>query len=73
MNKHNLINIKGGSYDEIKKALKQWIMSNSDDLDDNLKFEIYKTGQESYLIAADKRLNNEYFDYCLELCCMPRI
>lgn len=65
MDKHNLINIKGGSYDEIKKALKQWIMSNSDDLDDNLKFEIYKTGQESYLIAADKRLNNEYFDYLI--------
>jgi hypothetical protein len=65
MNKDNLIKIKGGSYDDIKKALQQWIMLYSRDLESNIKFELYKIGQENYLIAADKRLNNEKFNFLI--------
>lgn len=63
MDKDNLIIIKGGSYNEIKKALRQWIELYSDDLESDIKFELYKTGQESHLIVADKRLNNEKFNF----------
>ena len=65
MNADNLIKIKGGSYDDIKKALRQWIALYSNDLESNIKFELYKIGQESYLIAADKRLNNEKFNFLI--------
>jgi len=65
MNNENLIKIKGGSYDDIKKALQQWIMLYSRDLESNIKFELYKIGQENYLIAADKRLNNEKFNFLI--------
>ena len=65
MNTDNLIKIKGGSYDDIKKALQQWIMLYSRDLESNIKFELYKIGQENYLIAADKRLNNEKFNFLI--------
>jgi len=63
MNKDNLIVIKGGSHSDIKKALQQWIELYSDDLETDIKFELYKTGQESHLIVADKRLNNEKFNF----------
>lgn len=63
MNKDNLIVIKGGSHSDIKKALQQWIELYSDDLETDIKFEFYKTGQESHLIVADKRLNNEKFNF----------
>jgi hypothetical protein len=65
MFKDNLIKIKGGSYDDIKKALKQWIMLYSNELGNNIKFELYKIEQESYMIVADKRLNNEKFNYLI--------
>lgn len=65
MNKDNLIKIKGGLYDDIKKALRQWIVLYSKDLESNIKFELYKIGQESYLIATDKRLNNEKFNFLI--------
>ena len=63
MNNDNLIIIKGGSHNYIKKALKQWIELYSNDLVTDIKFELYKTGQESHLIVADKRLNNEKFNF----------
>ena len=65
MKTDNLIKIKGGSYEDIKKALRQWIVLYSKDLESNIKFELYKIGQESYLIAADKRLNNEKFNFLI--------
>ncbi len=65
MNNENLIKIEGGSYDDIKKALRQWIVLYSKDLESNIKFELYRIGHESYLISADKRLNNERFNYLI--------
>lgn len=63
MNKDNLIVIKGGSHSDIKRALQQWIELYSNDLETYIKFEFYKTGQENHLIVADKRLNNEKFNF----------
>jgi hypothetical protein len=63
MNKDNLIIIKGGSHSDIKKALQQWIELYSTDLETDIKFELYKTGQEGHLIVADKKLDNERFNY----------
>ena len=57
----NIIKIKGGSYTDVKKALRQWINLYSDNLDKSLIFELYKNGQGNHLIKADDRLDNENF------------
>ncbi len=65
MNIGNFIIIRGGLGDDIKKAIKQWLALNSTELVNNIKFELFKLGQERYLIVADKRINNEYFNYLI--------
>lgn len=65
MNIDNFIIIKGGLYNDIKKALRQWIALYSKDLVRNIKLELYGLGQERHLIVADKRLNNEKFNYLI--------
>lgn len=57
----NIIKIKGGSYTDVKRALRQWINLYSDNLDESLIFELYKNGQGNHLIKADDRLDNEKF------------
>lgn len=59
----NLILIKGGAYNDIKKALRQWINLYSPDLQDGLTFHIFKNGSGNHIIQADKRLDNERFFY----------
>lgn len=59
----NLILIKGGSYSDIKKALRQWIDLYSKDLEDGLTFQLYKNESGNHIIQADKRLDNERFYY----------
>jgi hypothetical protein len=59
----NLILIKGGSYNDIKKALRQWIDLYSKDLQDGLIFQLYKNGSGNHIIQADERLDNERFYY----------
>lgn len=59
----NLILIKGGAYNDIKKALKQWIDLYSKDLEDGLTFQLYKNGSGNHIIQADERLDNERFYY----------
>jgi hypothetical protein len=59
----NLILIKGGAYNDIKKALRQWIDLYSKDLEDGLTFQLYKNGNGNHIIQADKRLDNERFYY----------
>jgi len=65
VNIDNFIIIKGGLCKDIKKALQQWIALYSKDLVRNIKLELYGLGQERYLIVADKRLNNEKFNYLI--------
>jgi len=59
----NLILIKGGAYNDIKKALRQWINLYSKDLQDGLTFQLYKNGSGNHIIQADERLDNERFYY----------
>jgi|GEM_PF-1273270 len=65
MNIGNFIIISGGLGDDIKKALRQWLALYSTELVNNIKFELFKLGQERFLIVADKRINNEYFNYLI--------
>ena len=59
----NTIFISGGAYDDIKKALRQWIVLYSIDLQDDLTFELFKNGRGNHVIKADQRLDNERFYY----------
>lgn len=65
MTTDNLIIINGGSYNDIKKALRQWIDLYSKDLQDDLTFQIFKNGRGYHIIQADKRLDNEQFFYLI--------
>jgi hypothetical protein len=59
----NLIIIKGGAYNDIKKALRQWIDQYLKDLPEGLTFQIFKNRRGNHIIQADKRLDNERFFY----------
>ena len=61
----NLIFINGGAYANIKKALRQWMTTYSDDLPDDLTFEIYKNARGKHIIKADERLNNWLFYFLI--------
>lgn len=65
MTTNNLIFIKGGSYNEIKKALRQWIDLYSKDLQDELSFQLFKNGRGNHIILADSRLDNERFYFLI--------
>lgn len=71
MKTDNLILIKGGSYNDIKKALRQWIELYSKDLQDGLTFQLYKNGSENHIIQADERLDNERFYYLVNYLSYP--
>jgi len=62
LNTDNLILIKGGSFNDVKKALHQWIEINSDNLDALLKFYLYDEGKGNYIIIAEEELENEKFN-----------
>jgi hypothetical protein len=61
----NLILIKGGAYNDIKKALRQWVDLYSQDLQDGLTFQLFKTVSSNYIIQADKRLDNKRFYFLI--------
>lgn len=63
MTTDNLIIINGGAYNDIKKALRQWIDLYSKDLHNDLTFQIFKNGRGNHIIQVDKRLDNERFFY----------
>ena len=59
----NQILISGGAYNDIKRALRQWIDLYSESLQDGLTFELFKNGRGNHIIKADERLDNERFYY----------
>ncbi|MFV8321791.1 hypothetical protein [Flavobacterium sp. LB3P21] len=63
MTNENLIIISGGAYNDVKKALRQWIDLYTDDLQDGLTFELFKNGHGNHIILADERIDNERFYY----------
>lgn len=65
MTTDNLIIIQGGAYNDIKRALRQWIDLYSKDLQDGLTFQLFKNGSGNHIIQADKRLDNERFYFLI--------
>lgn len=63
MTNDNLIIINGGAYNDVKKALRQWIDLYTDSLQDDFTFELFKNGYGNHIILADERLDNERFYY----------
>lgn len=63
MTTDNLILINGGAYNDIKKALRQWIDLYSKDFPDGISFKIFKNGRGNHIVQADKSLDNERFFY----------
>lgn len=61
----NTIFIEGGAYDDVKKALKQWISLYSDNLPASPFFELYKNGRGKHIIHADDKVGNEQFNYLI--------
>ncbi len=61
MTEENLIFIKGGAYNDIKKALRQWIDLYSKDLQVGLAFSLYKNGRANHVIQVDEKLDNIRF------------
>ncbi|MCH8486851.1 MAG: hypothetical protein LAT75_08295 [Candidatus Cyclonatronum sp.] len=57
----NLILIKGGAYNKIKKALKDWLELYSDTVQEGLIFQIFKKEKGFHIIQVDKILDNEIF------------
>jgi len=67
---NNLIEIEGGDYNDIKKALQQWINLYSEDFPDGLIFNLY-TNRGRHFIQADERLDNEHFYYLVNYLYYP--
>ncbi len=65
MTTDNLVIIKGGTYNDIKKALRQWIELYSKDLPEDLTFQLFKNGRGNHIIKVDRRLDNESFFYLI--------
>ena len=59
----NYILIKGGSYEKVKKALKEWIEMYSKDMNMNSTFSLFKSDKGQYVIQADDKLDNDRFYY----------
>lgn len=68
---NNLITIKGGSYDDVKKALRQWIDLYSEELEIEISFDLFKNGRGSHIIKVDDRLDNERFYYLVNYLNFP--
>lgn len=62
---NNLIIIQGGAYNDIKKALRQWIELYSKDIEEGIVFQLFKKGRGLHLIKADNKLDNERFFYLI--------
>ncbi|WOK04921.1 hypothetical protein RT717_17705 [Imperialibacter roseus] len=63
MEANNIITIAGGTYGDVKKALKQWLRIYSNDLPEDFQLQMFKNGQRQQIIKADDRLDNEKFFY----------
>jgi len=67
----NIIIIKGGAYNDIKKALQQWMQLYEKDLLSDITLELYKNGRGHHIIKADKRIDNERFYYLVNYLYYP--
>ena len=58
-----IIIIKGGSYNDVKKALRQWIDLYLDNPSDDFRLELYKNGRGRHIVKVDQRVKNDLFFY----------
>ncbi|MGV3612512.1 MAG: hypothetical protein ACO1N0_16255 [Fluviicola sp.] len=58
---NNILFIDGGSHADVKKALRQWIDTYSEQLNPDFVFKIYKNGRGKHVIQADDQLDNDSF------------
>lgn len=61
MNPINLIILKGGNYNDIKKALKQWINLYSESLHKDITFQLFNQANGECVIIAHEKLDNQSF------------
>jgi len=59
----NIIIIEGGSYINVKKALKDWINLYVESIDPDVEFELYNDGGARHIIKIENNLSNELFNY----------
>mgnify|MGYP001564472531 CR=1 FL=1 len=68
---HNVLFIEGGAYNDVRKALLQWIDLYSETLEEDFVFELYKNGRGKHIMVADERLKNEQFNYLVNYITYP--
>lgn len=68
---NNTVFIEGGSFTDVKKALRQWIDAYASQLDPDFVFKIYKNGQANHVIRADERLDNTLFYFLVNYISYP--
>ncbi|GHT30270.1 hypothetical protein FACS189414_5070 [Bacteroidia bacterium] len=61
MTGNNLIIIKGGSYNEIKKALIKWLDVNQEDIPHDFQFELCENNKGERIIYVDDSLTDDSF------------
>jgi hypothetical protein len=68
----NLIIIKGSPYDNVKNSLELWMGSYADNPDLNgYTFELYTRENDEFVIKADEKLSNGYFNYLVNYLTYP--
>ncbi len=68
---NNILFVRGGSYADVKKALRQWIDSYESQLEADAVFKIYKNGRGNHVIRADESLDNMLFYFLVNYISYP--
>lgn len=71
MTTNNLIVITGGKYNDIKKALQDWLNEYQSDIPKNIVFNLYKDKKDRHVITTDARLDNTRFYYLVNYMDFP--
>lgn len=71
MSPDNIVIVKGGSYDTVKQALRQWIDLYTDQLQNHSPFELYSLRDSTLVIKADPSLTNLYFFFLVNYMIYP--
>ncbi|WP_300665397.1 hypothetical protein [Fluviicola sp.] len=68
---NNFLFIDGGSYNDVKKALRQWIDSYENQLKPDVLFKLYKNGHGKHVIRVDGDLDNMLFYFLVNYISYP--
>ena len=69
---NNLIITEGGTSNDVKKALRQWIGLYADKLPDDVSFKVSTSQLGTHLIQADERLENDLFYFLINYLDCPK-